>query len=609
LNLRKDYYPPGQHREIGMFHFRVHPQAALVLVVLLAVTTAHAQQTTLPTTPAGRALAEWLDAFNSGDRDRVAAFQQRYGVQGQPPDAELQFRAQTGGFDLLSVAKSEPLHIEFIVKERNSATRANGMLDVTASDPPRVTGPMLTALPPDASHLLGGDELKAARASIPFQRFSAWLDAFNTGDRSRIAAFLTDTWPSRDPEREMSMHAQSGGFNLRGLQEVTPTTISGFVEARDSDDFAVFNLAVEPDGAHRMTNLTLRLIPRPPGFDLPRLSDADLIKGLRARLEKESAADRFSGAMLVVKKGQTLFSGAYGLADRDKKIPNTLDTRFRIGSMNKMFTGTAILQLVQAGKIQLADPLGKYLPNYPNKAVAAKVTIHQLLTHTGGTGDIFGPEFDAHRLELRTLDDYVALYGKRDLLFEPGSRWQYSNYGMVLLGVVVERVTGMSYYDYVAQHIFKPAGMTRTGSEPESESVAGRSIGYTRSPGSADWQPNTDTLPYRGTSAGGGYSTVGDLVKYADALLGNKLLDAAHTRMLITGKTSTPLGHARYAYGFEDDRNPDGWGAVGHGGGAPGMNGELRIFPASGLVVAVLANLDPPAASRAWRLVELRVER
>jgi D-alanyl-D-alanine carboxypeptidase len=173
---------------------------------------------------------------------------------------------------------------------------------------------------------------------------------------------------------------------------------------------------------------------------------------------------------------------------------------------------------------------------------------------------------------------------------------------------VVERVSGMSYYDYVAKNIFKPAGMTRTGSEPESEDVPGRSIGYMRAPGSAGWRPNTETLPYRGTSAGGGYSTVGDLAKFADALLSNKLLDAKHTQLLITGKTTVPGGDARYAYGFEDAR-PDGRGSVGHGGGAPGMNGVLRIFPASGHVVAVLANLDPPAASRAGMFVELRIQK
>jgi CubicO group peptidase (beta-lactamase class C family) len=302
---------------------------------------------------------------------------------------------------------------------------------------------------------------------------------------------------------------------------------------------------------------------------------------------------------MVAKDGRTVFSGAYGVADREKKIPHTLETRFRIGSMNKMFTAVAILQLVEAGKIELRAPLGKYLTDYPNKDVATKVTIHHLLTHTGGTGDIFGPAFDAHRLELRTLQDYVKLYGDRGLSFEPGSRWDYSNYGMLLLGVVVEKVSGVSYYDYVRDHVYAPAGMTRTASLPEDDAVSDRSIGYMRRDGI--FKPNTDTLPYRGTSAGGGYSTVEDLLRFATALRSNRLLNAHHTDLLTTGKVDTG-GGAKYAYGF-DERIVQGVRSFGHGGGAPGMNGDLRIYPQSGYVIAVLANLDPPAANRVSQFI------
>ena len=334
----------------------------------------------------------------------------------------------------------------------------------------------------------------------------------------------------------------------------------------------------------------------------PRLTagEAKVIAGVGALLRKSAAADRFSGAVLVAKDGEVLVRKAYGLADREKGIPNTLRTRFRIGSMNKMFTAVAILQLVDAGKVELTTPLGRYLRDYPNRDVATKVTIHHLLTHTGGTGDIFGPDFDAHRKELRTLADYVELYGKRGLEFEPGSRWAYSNYGMVLLGVVIEKVTGQSYYDYVQAHIYEPAGMTASGSLPEDQAVPDRSIGYTkllgRPPGTTVWVPNTDTLPYRGTSAGGGYSTVEDLARFAHALLSHQLLPPDSTEQLITGKVEAwPV---RYAYGFEDGRDAHGNGWVGHGGGAPGMNGDLRIDPKSGYVLAVLANIDPPAAQQ-----------
>jgi CubicO group peptidase (beta-lactamase class C family) len=304
-------------------------------------------------------------------------------------------------------------------------------------------------------------------------------------------------------------------------------------------------------------------------------------------------------------EGKVLFSDAYGLADRESNVANALDTRFRNGSMNKMFTAVAVLQLVQAGKIALADTIGKHITDYPNRDAATKVTIHHLLSHQGGTGDIFGPEFAARRLELREHADYIALFGQRAPAFEPGSRYAYSNYGMVVLGAVIERVTGMSYYDYVEANIYRPAGMTRTGSEPESEPVADRSVGYMRAPGASGWVRNTDTLPFRGMAAGGGYTTVGDLLKFATALLGNKLLDAEHTALLIEGKVAIGPDR-RYAYGFEDARK-DGRGAVGHSGGAPGMSGDLRIYPRSGYVVAALSNQGPVPAPAMSAFVDLRL--
>jgi CubicO group peptidase (beta-lactamase class C family) len=252
---------------------------------------------------------------------------------------------------------------------------------------------------------------------------------------------------------------------------------------------------------------------------------------------------------------------------------------------------------VQAGKINLSDPVGKYLTDYPNKDIATKVTIYQLLTHTGGTGDFFGPEFDAHRLELKTLQDYIKLFGERPPQFQPGSRWEYSNYGFLMLGVIIERVSGKSYYDYVSENIYAPAGMTSTGSFPEDQTVPNRSIGYTHQSDAGGLQPNTDTLPYRGTSAGGGYCTVEDFLRFANALANHKLLNAQNTDLLTTGKVDTPRGD-KYAFGFMDNSGATPPRHFGHGGGAPGMNGDLQIFPQTGYVIVVLSNLDPPAASR-----------
>jgi len=382
-------------------------------------------------------------------------------------------------------------------------------------------------------------------------------------------------------------------------------------EVSSKTGLSVWRIKLAPDG--KTAGVWLRVLEKPP--EKP-LTQAELSAALEQRLLAEAAKDDFSGVVLLARDGKPILQRAIGLADREQGIPNQLQTKFRIGSMNKMFTAVSILQLVQAGKVALADRLGKYLKSYPNTDVAQQVTIEHLLTHTGGTGDIFGPEFDEHRRELRTLGDYVKLYGQRAPQFPPGSKWEYSNYGFILLGAVIEKVTGQSYYDYVARHVYAPAGMKSTGSFAEDQDVPLRSLGYTRfraqdtpaTPG-AKWFPNGATLPYRGTSAGGGYSTVGDLLAFASALEQHRLLDAKHTELLTTVKPG-PATEAGYAYGFADQTRR-GLRCYGHGGGAPGMNGDLLICRApeaqSSFVIVALANMDPPTAQRITEFMRARL--
>ena len=333
---------------------------------------------------------------------------------------------------------------------------------------------------------------------------------------------------------------------------------------------------------------------------LHRLPQAQAVAALADHAAERTRADEFAGAVLVARHGKVLLQDAWGRADRKAGTANTPATRFRIGSMNKMFTAVATLQLVEAHKLALDDPIGKHLPDYPNKEVAAKVTVRHLLTHTGGTGDIFGPEFDQHRLQLREHRDYLKLYGRRGLTQEPGARFEYSNYGFVLLGALIEHVTGESYDDYVGGHVFRPAGMHSTGALPESVVVPHRAVGYLRASPGSDWVPNTDTLPWRGTAAGGGYSTVGDLLRFAQALNSGRLLSEA------TLAEATRPHNQQYGFGF-GVQGQGSLGSYGHGGGAPGMNGELRIFPELGYVVVSLSNLDPPAASELVEFFTLRM--
>jgi CubicO group peptidase (beta-lactamase class C family) len=186
-------------------------------------------------------------------------------------------------------------------------------------------------------------------------------------------------------------------------------------------------------------------------------------------------------------------------------------------------------------------------------------------------------------------------------MFEPGSRWEYSNYGFVLLGAVIEAVTGESYYDYVREHLFQPAGMTSTDSLPEDEDVPDRPVPYGRPFGpDGDWEPVLDTLPYRGTAAGGGYSTVGDLFRFAEALQTGTLISPE-----TLAEATSPQGEELYGYGFQVVTDPSA--GFGHGGGAPGMNGDLRVYPELGYVVVILSNLDPPAANALADFFSLRM--
>ncbi len=185
------------------------------------------------------------------------------------------------------------------------------------------------------------------------EQFSAWLAAFNSGDRAELEKFRShfDKPEEHKVEGILGFRQQTGGFELKRIEESSATKLTGLVQERDSDQFARFAIEVEAAAPYHVTHLEIRAMGRPAEFVLSRLSQAELVTALRARLEKDSATDKFSGAVLLAKDGKPIFTGAYGMADRDKKIPNTVTTKFRIGSMNKMFTAVSILQLVQAGKI------------------------------------------------------------------------------------------------------------------------------------------------------------------------------------------------------------------------------------------------------------------
>jgi len=427
-------------------------------------------------------------------------------------------------------------------------------------------------------------------------QLAGWLAAYDSTNWDAYLKFLQANFavPPGRGFQDPAFRDRTGGYDLKKLELETPTKVTGLIQERATDGFARLTLEVEPEEPHRILTLAVNLIERPAEFALPHMSDRQLVAALRKRLDNEAATDRFSGAVLVANQGQPIFAQAYGLADREHNIANTLQTRFSLASMNKMFTAVAIMQLVQAGKLGLDDSLGKYLTDYPNQELAARVTIGELLINTGGTGDIWGPEFDRHRLELHTLQDYIDLYGKRAPRFEPGSRWEYSNYGFILLGAVIEKVGRDSYSSYVREHVFLPSGMTSTGSGMQDKAIVNGSINYTKM-GAPRWIPSPDTLTGNGTSAGGGYSTAGDLLLFANALRENKLLNAHYTKLMTAGRVITPFGLEAYGFGVQTINGSE---CFGHNGSSPGVNGDLEMCLGSRYTVVALANVDPPAAEQ-----------
>ena len=420
---------------------------------------------------------------------------------------------------------------------------------------------------------------------------SEWLSAINSGDRIKLQAFK-ETYKRETPiEDNLRMREETGGFTVLRVVRDEPDAVGVLLREKDSDTVSRLDFAVDATKPGGIGEVTLEIVEAPPEFAVTRLSHDAALSALSTRIEELARQDRFSGAVLVARDREVVFERAWGLADRATATPATVDTQFRIGSMNKMFTAVAILQLVEAGKLSLDDTVGTWLTDYPDKQIASKVTLRQLLNHSGGTGDIFDEQFRAQRSKLQTHSDYVRLYGSRAPAFEPGTRDAYSNYGFILLGAIIEKVSGTSYYEHVRTHVFEPAGMRSTASLPESVSVPLRATGYLRS--NDRWIPNTDTLPVRGTAAGGGYSTVGDLARFAHALQSGALLP----KTVLAVATSGQNNRKWYGFGFMP-RDSGVLRSYGHGGGAPGMNGELRIFPELGIVVVSLSNLDPPAAQR-----------
>ena len=433
-----------------------------------------------------------------------------------------------------------------------------------------------------------------------------WLVAFNRQNIEIYRQYMERRSPAlvKYVQNDFDFALAVGGFTPIQVDAGGDYSLSGLLSEPYADFPTRFSIRLDRLPPHHILDLDLSPADRPVDMPLPVLDEAELIRALEDRLEAQSADSRFSGVVLLARGDQILFHRAYGSSNLLKSRKNTLDTRFRIASMGKMFTAVSVMQLAAAGKLDLHAPLLDVLPDYPNSELAQKVTLHQLLTHTGGTGDIFVPEIESRRDRIQSHADYINLLGHRALEFEPGSEWRYSNYGFVLLGRAIERTSGEAYFDYVRKNVSAPADMRHSGSNPIEKPMSPVASGYSRRRDHASWQPARSGMPDVASAAGGDVSTALDLFNFARALQTGKLLDAADFETMTRGKVDAPFG--RYAYGFKD-QSREGIRYIGHGGGAPGSNCELDIYPDSGYIVVVLTNQDPPYGNRVAEFIGNRL--
>lgn len=332
-----------------------------------------------------------------------------------------------------------------------------------------------------------------------------------------------------------------------------------------------------------------------------KISSSELVNDTRKIVEKLSKLELFSGTIIVAKGKEILYQDAKGEASKRFHIKNNLETKFNLGSMNKMFTSVAIMQLVEKNLIDLKDPIGTYLDEtWLPSEITSKVNIHHLLSHTSGLGSYFNGDFwKSSRALYRNVDDFKPLLKGESLAFEPGTQYSYSNTGMLLLGAIIQKVTQKDYFEYVDENIFQPTQMRNTDSYELDQPVENLAIGYEPSDNEYGWANNLYKHVIKGGPAGGGYSTIGDLHKFAMALMNEKLVSKESLDLLWTNSSD-----AGYGYGFTIRQSASGK-VVGHGGGFPGLNSNLDIFLDKGYVVAVMSNYDGGASPLAKKVTTL----
>jgi CubicO group peptidase (beta-lactamase class C family) len=448
------------------------------------------------------------------------------------------------------------------------------------------------------------------------QRLKELLAAYDPGDRAALQAFRDEhvSWRWEDApgvDQALVFWNQNGGFEELETRNVSSSILYSFLRSRESDDLFILDMSVERLPPHHVVEARLDPAGAAGSNYWPtRLSIEQAVSEMRTHLVERERAGLFSGAMLFAVGPRVLIREAHGFADRDARTSISTSTRFRIGGMSNMFTAAAVLRLVQDGRLTTAATVGTVLPELGDQPYAG-VTIEQLLSNCAGTGIVQVTPYMSQRDGLRDPLQFVREFARQPLLFRPGKRFAYSNYGFALLGAVIERASGRSYDDYVRDVVFQPAGMQQTAPAFRPETSDEVATAYRRPPGTRTWVAAGAWQARLPTAVEGHESTVDDLFRFATALLSHQLLDEKHTTRLLAPRVlaKDPRG---YAYGFTSEAYGDGSRWSGHGDagldtGLADMSGELMFDPATGYILVALSNFEAPTAAHAARHLAARL--
>ena len=445
------------------------------------------------------------------------------------------------------------------------------------------------------------------------------LEAINSGNSKQVESFIKNNFTKefRDMsplnthiEIFLDQHTQHGNLTFHSVRSYddpqTETELVAIFNSTKTGLYRAFTFYISPVKPFKINGLRFSSA-RPPS-NLPKRTSINMKEAI-AELDKYvkhmAKLDIFSGSVILAKGDKVLYKAAYGMASKRYNVPNNLQTKFNLGSMNKMFTSVGIMQLVESGKLSLNDKLSKYVDeSWLSKDISDKIEIRHLLTHSSGLGSYFNQTFmETSKNLYRSLDDYKPLIKGEKLQFEPGTDNQYSNTGMFMLGVVIEKVTGQDYFNYIHKHIYQPADMINSDSYEMDQPVSNLAIGYEPNRKNlTGWNNNLYLHVLKGGPAGGGFSTVEDLQNFALALTRYKLVGENFTKQLYSIKPN--LHSPNYGYGFQVDGTINNR-IIGHGGGFDGINSNLDIYLDRGYISIVMSNYGHGAQAIKGKIREL----